>query len=96
MLRSGSCLQHRCDSGKGVSFEAVMPPPTLCRVDGLEAHVSFYSSVHPVSMRGIIIDSPERRVRDQLDDNAWVSPCFSSLEPEPSLSLPYQRGGRSE
>src|SRR5271156_6044546 len=89
-------LEHPLNGGQRVSLHAVMPPPTLCRVDRLEAQVSVYSSVRQVSTRGIIKGSPERQVRDQLDGNASVSLCFSLSEPEPVPSSPYQHANRSE
>ena len=57
---------------------------------------SVYFYGHWVSARGIIKGFPGRRACDRSDDNAWVSPCFSSHEPGPAPSSPYLHGGRSE
>jgi hypothetical protein len=81
-------FKHGGDGFKGISLQPVMPRQGLYRVDRLEAQFSVYSSVNRVSMRGIIKDSPERPERYHLDDTAWVSPWFASIEPQPSPSSP--------
>ena len=71
-------------------FDEIMPPPGLCRVAKLEAHIA----AERVSTRGIIRGSPRRRAAGRLVGNAWGPPCFSSLWPVPSPSSPCRHGGR--